>query len=84
MHVVTSYYFCSQAVSRRLAQLAGEVAAAQQRSKSASGSGSGSATRAAAAATAKGGKAGGIGSVEHTLKVRLAAAAGTVSGKRVT
>ncbi|WIA33366.1 hypothetical protein OEZ86_006503 [Tetradesmus obliquus] len=51
------------AVSRRLVQLAGEVAAAQQRSKAASSSG------APRAAAAKPGKAGGIGSVEHTLKV---------------
>jgi hypothetical protein len=59
-----------QAVSRRLVQLAGEVAAAQQRSKAASGSG-------APRAAAKAGKGGGIGSVEHTLKVGAVEAAAT-------
>lgn len=62
------FHTCLQAVSRRLVQLAGEVAAAQQRSKAASSSG------APRAAAAKPGKAGGIGSVEHTLKVRAGTA----------
>lgn len=51
---------CCQAVTRRLSHLAGEVLAAKQRSKALTAESPGMATP---------GNTGGIGSVEHTLKV---------------